>query len=258
MIVKRPCIYPPKGKDRPLHIYLPEDYETSGKRYGVMYFFDGHNLFFDSDATYGKCWGLKEYLDHWGKQIILVGIECGHEGNERLNEYLPYPGEHGWAAELTPMGEQTMDWIVKEIKPMIDREYRTRPGRQYTAIGGSSMGGLMALFGILRYNAVFSKAACVSSAIGFCMGGIHAELDRAYLHPNTRIFLSWGSREAYGIRNPNKGDRHSHTYRWNRAVYDRVKQKGAKARLYCQVGGGHCEADWEQQLPLLMPYLWGK
>ena len=56
MIVKRDCIYTPKGKNRPLHIWLPEDYATSGKCYPVMYFFDGHNLFSNEDATYGKSW----------------------------------------------------------------------------------------------------------------------------------------------------------------------------------------------------------
>ena len=54
MIVKRDCIYTPKGKNRPLHIYLPDDYATSLDRYPVLYMFDGHNLFSDEDATYGK------------------------------------------------------------------------------------------------------------------------------------------------------------------------------------------------------------
>ena len=74
MIVKRDFIYTPKGKNRPLHIYLPEGYGKTEKRYPVMYFFDGHNLFFDTDATYGKCWGLKEFLDKWDRKLILVGM----------------------------------------------------------------------------------------------------------------------------------------------------------------------------------------
>ena len=67
MIVKRDFIYTPKGVSRKLHIWLPEGYEKTEERYPVMYFFDGHNLFFDEDATYGKSWGLKEFLDHWHK-----------------------------------------------------------------------------------------------------------------------------------------------------------------------------------------------
>ena len=67
MIVKKSCNYPPKGSDRPLHIWLPDDYEESDERYPVMYFFDGHNLFTDEDATYGKSWGMKEFLEGWSK-----------------------------------------------------------------------------------------------------------------------------------------------------------------------------------------------
>ena len=197
MIVKRAFLYTPKNANRPLHIYLPDDYASSAERYPVMYFFDGHNLFSDEDATYGKSWGLKEFLDSWGKKIIIVGIECGHDGQERLSEYLPYKANKGSSFEkFEPMGEATMDWIVKEIKPAIDRDFRTIPFRECTAIGGSSMGGLMALYAAVHYNQWFSKAACVSSAIGFCMRPLMADMRKNEMSPDTRIYLSWGTREA--------------------------------------------------------------
>ena len=66
MIVKRNFTYTLNGKNRPLHIYLPDNYEKSEDKYPVMYFFDGHNLFINEDATYGKSWGMKEFLDTWG------------------------------------------------------------------------------------------------------------------------------------------------------------------------------------------------
>ena len=67
---------------------------------------------------------MKEFLDNWSKNMIVVGIECGHEGQERLSEYLPYHSRSGFA-KFAVMGDKTMDWIVEEIKPMIDKEYRT-------------------------------------------------------------------------------------------------------------------------------------
>ena len=73
MIIKRDIYYPPAGSSRRLHIYLPDDYHKSEERYPVMYFFDGHNLFFNEDATYGKSWGLKEFLDGWNRKMIVVG-----------------------------------------------------------------------------------------------------------------------------------------------------------------------------------------
>ena len=251
-VIKRDCVYTPNGKNRPLHIYLPAGYETSGERYPVMYFFDGHNLFSDADATYGKSWGLKEFLDRWEKPMIVVGMECGHEGYERMAEYLPYPADYG----AQPMGEATFRWIRETVKPMIDAEYRTWPFRECTAIGGSSMGGLMALYGVVRHNDCFSKGACVSSAIGFCPDAVMLDVDECAMKRDTRVYLSWGTKEAHGLEDTDHEDRSSRTYFWNKAVADKVTGRGARARLDCQVGGGHCEADWEKLIPHFMDFLW--
>lgn len=257
MIVKRDFIYTPKGMNRPLHIYLPDHYFEADERYPVMYFFDGHNLFFDQDATYGKCWGLKDFLDGWNKDIILVGMECGHEGDERISEYLPYPANKtSWFGKFTPLGGATMEWIVHQVKPFIDREYRTIPFRECTGIGGSSMGGLMAIYGAVHYNGWFSKAACVSSAIGFCMRPLMADMKQSVMDPDTRMFLSWGTNEAYGIQDPTQEDRSSKTWGWNKKVADKAASCGAAVQMYCQVGGHHCEADWEKQVPEFMDFLW--
>ena len=256
MIVKRDFIYTPKGKNRPLHIYLPDDYDTTAEHYPVMYFFDGHNLFYDEDATFGKCWGLKEFLDGWDQKIILVGIECGHEGNERLIEYLPSKSPLPPLLLKTPMGEQTMDWIVHEIKPMIDREYRTKADREHTAIAGSSMGGLMALLGIVKYNSWFSKAACVSTAFGVCYRTLLPMLRSCVLDADTKIFLSWGTMEAYRLKDRTKKDITSITYRQNMTAARLLKKAGAEVKLLCQIGGKHCEAHWEMQNPVFMNFLW--
>ena len=257
MIIKRDFIYSPKGANRPLHIYLPRGYYDTDERYPVMYFFDGHNLFLNEDATYGKSWGLKEFLDTWGKGMIIVGMECGHDGQERLSEYLPYPAAKGSHFDrFQPMGDETLRWIVEEIKPVIDRDFRTIPFRECTGIGGSSMGGIMALYGAVHYNNWFSKAACVSSAMGFCIRPLMKDMRMQPMDPDTRIYLSWGSREAWGGKNPNAEDRSSKTYGWNKRVAEQIESVGATAKLRCQVGGGHCEADWEKLVPEFMHFLW--
>ncbi len=257
MIVKRDFIYTPKGKNRPLHIWLPEDYHRTAQRYPVMYFFDGHNLFRDEDATYGKSWGLEEFLKQWGKQMIIVGIECGHEGQERLSEYLPYPARTGSHFDrFKPLGGLTMEWIVQEVKPAIDRDYRTIPFRECTAVGGSSMGGLMSLYAAVHYNRWFSKAACISTAMGFCMRPLMADMRSNAMDPDTRIYLSWGTKEAWGLKNTDREDRSSKTCGWNRRVADQAAGSGAAVKIRCQVGGGHCEADWEKLVPEFMDFLW--
>lgn len=257
MVIKRDFIYTPKGTNRPLHIHLPDAYYLSDERYPVMYFFDGHNLFYDSDATYGKSWGMADFMARWSKDMIIVGIECGHDGYERLSEYLPYPADRGSHFEKNkPLGKATMDWIVNEIKPMIDAQFRTIPFRECTGIGGSSMGGIMALYAGVHYNRWFSKAACISTAMGFCMGPLMADIRRSTISPDTRFFLSWGTHEAHGIDDPHKEDTSSTTFHNNSAVCRTLGDKGALARTYCQVEGYHCEASWESQIPLFMDYLW--
>ena len=256
MILKRDFFYPPAAQNRPLHIWLPEDYAHSTERYPVMYFFDGHNLFSDEDATYGKSWGLKAFLERWGKQMIVVGIECGHEGTQRLREYLPYKANDDYFGAINGIGDQTFQWIIGELKPCIDREFRTCPFRECTGIAGSSMGGLMAIYGAVHHNRFFSKAACISSAIGFCMEPLMADMEASPMDPDTRIYLSWGTQEAWGIQNPSIEDRHSDTYRWNKAVADRAAGYGAAVKMRCQVGGGHSEAYWEQLVPEFMDFLW--
>lgn len=254
MVIRRD--FPYYGSNRPLHIYLPDTYDQSDERYPVMYFFDGHNLYFDSDATYGKSWGLKTFLDSWEKEMIVVGMECSHVGNERLEEYLPYPATTNAFGPLAVKGNETLEWIVNAVKPVIDREYRTYPFRECTGIAGSSMGGLMAIRGILKYNSVFSKAACVSSAIGFCPESVMADVYGRRINPDTRVYLSWGSMEAWGKHDPWHEDPRSASYRWNHAIAKQIEACGGTAWAYCQEGGGHREADWEKQVSGFMDFLW--
>ena len=166
----------PYDLDRNTFIYLPDNWQTSGRRYPVIYMFDGHNLFFDSTATFGTCWGLKDYLDAHPNAIV-VAPECNHEGNKRLEEYCPYDSD--WFDGIHGTGKQYMDWLVNELKPAIDAKYPTLPDRGNTAIGGSSMGGLMSLYAITAYNKVFSKAACLSPSVRICLPQDKAELKKA-------------------------------------------------------------------------------
>lgn len=256
MLQKRDVLFEPAGKKRTLHIWLPEDYAYTDERYPVMYFFDGHNLFRDEDATYGKSWGLSAFLEAWPKPIIIVGIECGHEGRERLTEYCPYTVSGGFLDGVCGAGDQTLRWMIGTLKPMIDREYRTYFFREATAIGGSSMGGLMSLYAAVKYNRYFSKAACLSSAVSLCMPELARDMAHSSIDPDTRVYLSWGTEEAGGTRNTPEEDWQSQTARRNEEIARTLAARGANARLYCQRGGRHCEADWEKQLVCMMDFLW--
>lgn len=248
MVEKFEYPFPPAGEDRRIHLYLPDGYEGSGERYPVLYMFDGHNLFFDSDATFGKSWGLKDFLDRWEKKLIVVGMECGHGDGQRLAEYSPYRFHARNHGDIDGQGEATMDWIVRDLKPYIDSAYRTWPHREATAIAGSSMGGLMALFAVLRYNRWFSKAAAVSPAVIFALDSVRREVQDP-LDPDTRIFFSWGEGEL--------SPKHlALTDSTVRELEAGVQRHGARTYRYCQPGGQHNEASWERQVPLWMQFLW--
>ena len=86
MYQKFECYMPPFHENRTIHVYVPD----TNKRYPVLYMFDGHNLFFDQEATYGRSWRMGDNLERLHRECIVVGQECSHHNNDRLSEYSPY------------------------------------------------------------------------------------------------------------------------------------------------------------------------
>ena len=108
-------------KKRRAYIYLPDSYnKEKDRRYPVMYMFDGHNVFFDSDATYGKSWGMAQYMQKSKKQLIIVAVECNHEGDSRLQEYSPVNFENETLGKIKGKGRSYMNWLVGTLKPYFD------------------------------------------------------------------------------------------------------------------------------------------
>ena len=249
MIKKFDMIITPFQLNRTIHLYLPDDYEYSDERYPVMYMYDGHNLFYDEDATYGKSWGLLEFLNHYDKDFIIVGIECNHEGRERLNEFCPYDCPHSYLGDIIGKGEQLMDWVIDELKPYIDEHYRTIPFRDCTGIAGSSMGGLMALYTVIHYNQYFSKAACLSSAIGLCQNQLKEELKNADISPDTRVYMSHGKKETRNQQHLN------HVQNLLSYFYKEFVKRGAASYINI-TNGQHNEASWEKENEVYFDFLW--
>lgn len=255
MIVYQDFNYTPKNVNRCLHIYLPPYYDQSSERYPVMYMFDGQNLFHDPEATYGKSWGLEYFLDHWDKPMIICGMECGHEGNERLAEYNPY--DMSWHGEFVHgIGEATFQWLIQEVKPYMDTHFRTYGHREATGIGGSSMGGIMSLYGAMAHNEIFSKAACLSTGVFWNLSRFRKTLQVSTLSPDSRIYLGWGELEA--DKAAHNGNPENDT-REARSIYKfetELQAKGARTYHYFQRGGAHNEASWEKQNAVYMNWLW--
>ena len=112
-VVKFERWIPHVGQGRRIHLYLPNGYWNSAERYPVVYFFDGHNLFFDSDATYGHSLRLKDFLDGWHKPLIVVGIECANNDRQRFSEYCPYRVQ-SWTPGAAARGCRALDPLPGE------------------------------------------------------------------------------------------------------------------------------------------------
>lgn len=239
--------YAAANADRRIHLYLPDNYYETNERYAVLYMFDGHNLFYDADATFGKSLGLKEFLDTWWKRLIVVGIECAQEDWTRVCEYCPYDLDSRIYGHIQGRGHQTFEWLTEELKPYIDATYRTCPQREATAIAGYSMGGMMSLYGIVKFNQVFSKAAVISPAIQPAMDYFRNDIKNGQLNPDTRVFFSWGTNEL--LSNPGLEDR-------IREIEWLIQQRGARTYLLRNEGGNHNEASWQHEVPHWMRFLW--
>ncbi len=138
-------------------LYLPKEYTTSKKKYPVIYMHDGQNLF-DSKTSYVGEWNIDEKLDSLNAQVIVVGIEHGNE--KRIDELTPYKNEKYGGGN----GDNYLEFIVKTLKPKIDFTYRTKPNTVNTVIMGSSLGGLISYYALLKYPEVFGKAGVFSPA----------------------------------------------------------------------------------------------
>ncbi len=160
-----------------LSIWLPPVYDQyPSRRFPVLYMHDGHNLFDLEKSNFNKIWAADKAVLSLTRQgliepHIIVGIWA--PGADRYRQYLPRPAfdradgavrlAMEEAAKGTIVSNLYLGWLADTLKPMIDRQYRTKADPRHTAIAGSSMGGLMSCYAILARPDVYGRAACVSS-----------------------------------------------------------------------------------------------
>ena len=166
---------PQLGRHRKIWIYLPENYETSGKHYPVLYMQDGQHLF-DEATSQGRIgpieWGVDEVIDTATDKCIVVAINHQIDYNDRVPEFYYRPNEEYPEVE----GPLYLAFIAETLKPYIDAHYRTLPDKTNTGLAGSSMGGLISLYGGLAYSDVFGTLGVFSPSIWLDHGNIENEL----------------------------------------------------------------------------------
>jgi predicted alpha/beta superfamily hydrolase len=148
---------------RDVLVWLPPGYdkpEAAARRYPVLYLHDGQNVFMKMPNVPGE-WGADETATRLIKggrieEIIIVAIP--HAGTARASEYLPFELVEG----VRPRGEQYARWLVGEVVPRINSIYRTKTGPENTAVGGASLGGVIALYAATEHPSVFGKVLAES------------------------------------------------------------------------------------------------
>ena len=235
-------------EQRDSYVYLPAMYdEEPERRFPVLYMFDGQNVFWDEDATYGKSWGMEAFLDEYRLPVIVAALQCSTGANgERLSEYSPYRFDDDHYGHFEGRGKSTMNWFIHKFKPYIDRNARTLPDREHTFIAGSSMGGLMSLYALFQYNAVFSRAAALSPSIWVAPQKLSALVGRATLAPGAVLYMDYGS-EEFG--------NHDGMRRSFADFGAKVLSRGVNLTQRIVPGGDHSEASWERQLPFVFETL---
>lgn len=156
-------------------VWLPSSYSATGPKYSVLYMHDGQNLFDTATAGYGMEWQIDETLDRLIREgkvqpTIVVGI---WNTPKRLQEYLPSKAFNGLPPNYRdkvralyggdPLSDGYLKFIVRELRPIIDKRFNVRTGRAATAIMGSSMGSLISLYAIDEYPQIFGAAGMMST-----------------------------------------------------------------------------------------------
>ncbi len=182
------------NRNRAVLVCVPLDYQTSQKHYPVLYMHDGQNVF-DANTSFAGEWEVDETLNALQQDsndygCIVVAIE---NSADRINELTPYTHPQYGGGD----GDKYVQFIIQDLKPWIDSAYRTLPGPEFTAIGGSSLGGLISFYAQQTYPQVFGKSLVFSPSYWFN--------DSVYQLPSTnqqlatnRIFQLAGGQEANG------------------------------------------------------------
>jgi predicted alpha/beta superfamily hydrolase len=187
---------PQLGKSRRIWALLPHDYVKSKKKYPVLYLQDAQNLF-DENAPFGN-WEIDQQMASLASEgkgdLIIIAID--HGGKERIREYSPYYHRKFGKGE----GKDYARFIIDTLKPYVDRNFRTKPEREFTGIGGSSMGGLISAYIGIVHTEHFGKLMIFSPSFWYS-DEIYFDAFRYHYTQRLRIYLYAGEKESEHMSN---------------------------------------------------------
>ncbi|WP_223639658.1 alpha/beta hydrolase-fold protein [Corallococcus sp. EGB] len=240
-------------KPRDVIVWLPPGYDADAtRRYPVLYMHDGQNLMDASTAFAGE-WNVDETAQALVESgqvepLIIVGIY--NAGADRIAEYtpVPFPPEYPNAGRADVYGR----FLIQELKPRIDAEFRTKPEAEYTGLAGSSLGGLVSMSLGLKHPDVFSRLGVVSPSVWWADREIIAEVNALTAKPALRIWEDIGTHEGTGSQAETVADA--------QALRDALVAKGwvvDSDLKYTVVDGGlHNEAAWSARFGDILRFLY--
>ena len=250
---------------RTVQIWLPPGYATSKQRYPVLYLHDGQNVYDTPSPFSGKSWEVHRALDrliaaNTVRPAILVAV---WNTDNRLGEYMPQAAVPKIGAKGDPgsadlfkklpverakiVGDAYVKFLVRELKPLIDRRYRTLRGSKDTMLMGSSMGGLISAYAVSRYPKVFGAAACLSTSwpIG---DGFAERWYEAHLPPKTaRLYFDYGIGTNDGAIEP-----------FQRKLDAVAGPRGGNWISRAFPGAEHSERAWQARVDVPLSFLLGR
>ncbi|MBL0272842.1 MAG: alpha/beta hydrolase [Chitinophagaceae bacterium] len=239
IIMDTAFLIPNLNRTRRVWIYLPPSYNNGmQKKYPVIYMQDGQNIFDESTSFSGE-WGVDEYLDTAQlKECIVVGIDNG--GEKRRNEYNPYDNSLFGKGE----GDSYLDFLVKTLIPFIGKEFRVLKNKENTFIAGSSMGGLISLYAVLKFPKVFGGAGVFSPAFWISGTKIYDDIKSKGGKVKAKIYFYGGKLEGENM-----------VPDMQRAYEEMAKVSKSKMITVIRDEGKHNETAWRKEFPFFYEWI---
>jgi enterochelin esterase-like enzyme len=233
---------------RSLVVYLPPGYhDQPHRRFPVFYLQDGQNLFDGSTAfIQGQDWHVGPTADaeiRSGRVEPLVIVGVYNVGKGRIREYTPTRVPRLGGGRADRYGK----FLLEEVMPFVDTEYRIESGPSRTGIGGSSLGALVSLYLGLSRPDVFGKIAALSPSVWWNQRVMHKFAESMAVHTRPRIWLDIGTREGPRIVED--------VERYRDILLSRGWRNGRELHYERVEGGEHNEAAWAQRVAPFLRFL---
>jgi predicted alpha/beta superfamily hydrolase len=240
-----------------LRVWLPpgyDDAENSRRRYPVLYLNDGQNLFEAAIAFGGVEWQVDETADRLIREqavlpMIIVGVD--NTGKDRIREYMPYRSVQPMM--LRVQGRHYPHFLMKEVMPFIEGNYRIATGEENTGLGGSSLGALIALYTVIVRPGVIGKLLLESPSLWASGRQLIKDSRLVRIWPE-KIFLAVGTEEA---GSPERSRTVVDDVRELAAIIRRAVLSENRLRLMIKDEASHNEAAWAERFPEALRFLFG-